>query len=300
MHKSVIIVSALSLLVLGGCAPTQDYNTLQNQVTQQNQTIQQLNMQLSGVQPAQADTWSQVQGLRQEMAALRGQVDTLNHALTQVGGAQAMAETLARHDRALRLIETQLALDLQLTTAAVPGAMPGSVPGAATGTLGGADTGLAPSVAPGTTMTTPPTSAITPPPAAANPAKPAATADTAQALYDTGMKAFNDRRYPQALTAFTDFTKTYGDHNLVSNAWFWQGESNYQMKNYAAAALAYEQVISKYANSNKGPASYLKQGMSFLQLKKKDAAKERLNQLITKFPKAPEAIRAKQVLAENP
>ena len=107
------------------------------------------------------------------------------------------------------------------------------------------------------------------------------------------------RNQEAAHKSFSDFTKTYSKHQLTSNAWFWQGECNYQMKNYAGAALAYENVIAGFPNSSKAPASYLKQGMSFLQLGKKAAAKQRLRELTKKFPKAPEASRAKQVIKEN-
>ena len=281
----------LAPLALAGCTGmNNDYDVLKAQVTQHEQALQQLNMQLSGVQPAQADTWSQVQSMRQEVASLRGEVDTLSHSFNQAGGAQAMSDMLARHDRALRLIETQLAMNLQLDDPAGP-ALPGApaMPGNA---------GLPITAAPGTAVppaVTPSTPVRTP---AAPAVKPGAT-DTAQALYDSGMASFNNRRYEQALKAFTDFTSAYPQNKLVSNAWFWQGESNYQMKNYAAAALAYEKVISGFPNSNKAPASYLKQGLSFLQLGKKDAARERLSQLIKKYPKAPEATRARQEMQTN-
>ena len=251
--------------------------------------MKQLNMQLSGVQPAQADTWSQVQSMRQEIASLRGEEDTMSHSFTQAGGAQAMADMLARHDRALRLIEPQLAMDLQLDDAAA--GLPATSPAGTPGTVLPGSTipaATAPSTPASTTVTTPPSAPVDP-----------GTVDMAQALYDSGMTAFNDRRYDQALKAFTDFTGAYPQHKLVSNAWFWQGECNYQMTNYAAAALAYEKVISGFPNSNKAPASYLKQGMSFLQLGKKDAARERLNQLIAKYPKAPEATRARQEIQNN-
>lgn len=276
-------ILALASLALAGCTGmTGDYDVLKAQVTQHEQALQQLNMQLSGVQPAQADTWSQVQSMRQEIASLRGEVDTMSHAFTQAGGAQAMSAMLARHDRALRLIETQLAMNLQLDNPS-PG-LPMTSP---VGTPAPAPLGT-----PVTTPSAPGTPAVTP---SANPG----LKDTAQALYDSGMTAFNERRYEQALKAFTDFTGAYPQNKLVSNAWFWQGECNYQMKNYAAAALAYEKVIAGFPNSNKAPAAYLKQGMSFLQLGKKDAARERLNQLIQKYPKAPEATRARQEIQNN-
>lgn len=53
---------------------------MQMRLNQQEQQIRLLNSQLSGVQPAQADTWAQVQSLRQEMSAVKGQIDDFNNA----------------------------------------------------------------------------------------------------------------------------------------------------------------------------------------------------------------------------
>ena len=277
-------LALLSLpLMLTACVTSSEHNALQAQVNQ-------MNRQMSSSQTNQADSWSQLMELRQEVAELRGQLDTLNYALQRAGGAQKMADTLAVHDRALHLLESQMALDLQLT--AEPEAQPG-MPGADAMAAGGMQT-----MQPASPTLTP---AV--PVAPATPAAPAVqqqnNVDMAQALYDNGMKSFNSRQYQAALRSFSDFTKTYPKNKLVSNAWFWQGECQYQMKNYAEAALAYENVISGYPNSVKAPASYLKQGMAFLQLNKKAAAKQRLTELTRKFPKAPEATRAKQVISQN-
>lgn len=284
-------LALLSLpLMLTACVTTGEHNALQAQVNQ-------INRQVSSSQTNQADSWSQLMELRQEVSELRGQIDTLNYALQRAGGAQKMADTLAMHDRALRLLESQMALDLQLdgdpsAQAGMAGGMTG-IPG--TDPMAGASM-----------PQTQPNAGIAPaaPVAPAAPAAGAAPAaqqnvDMAQALYDNGMKSFNSRQYQAALRSFSDFTKTYPKNKLISNAWFWQGECQYQMKNYAEAALAYENVISGYPNSVKAPASYLKQGMAFLQLDKKAAAKQRLNELVRKFPKAPEATRAKQIISQN-
>lgn len=272
-------VALLSLpLMLTACVTSSEHNALQAQVNQ-------INRQVSSSQTNQADSWSQLMDLRQEVSELRGQLDTLNYALQRAGGAQKMADTLAVHDRALRLLESQMALDLQLG-----GEQPGQ-PGADASAVPGVQQPVAPAVAAAP--------AAQPQAPASAAAQPAANVDMAQALYDNGMKSFNSRNYQAALRSFSDFTKTYPKNKLVSNAWFWQGECQYQLKNYAEAALAYENVISGYPNSVKAPASYLKQGMSFLQLNKKAAAKQRLTELTRKFPKAPEATRAKQVISQN-
>ena len=264
-------------LMLTACVSTSDHKALQAQVSQ-------MNRQMNTSQTSQADSWSQLLELRQEVAELRGQIDTLNNALKKVGGAEKLAETQMVHGRALHLLESQMALDLQL-----------GAPASDTSTLDG---GAIPEALNGIPVMAPSTDTAPVAPAAV-PAQPAKPANMAQALYDNGMDLFNTRQYQEALKSFSDFTKAYPKHQLTSNAWFWQGECNYQMKNFAAAALAYENVIAGFPNSVKAPASYLKQGMAFLQLGKKAAAKQRLRELTKKFPKAPEASRAKQIIKQN-
>ena len=60
MKKPYIFPLLLGSLVLTGCANGQ-IDAMQMRLNQQEQQIRLLNSQLSGVQPAQADTWAQVQ-----------------------------------------------------------------------------------------------------------------------------------------------------------------------------------------------------------------------------------------------
>ncbi len=277
--KKLHISALLAISMLSACTSSSGGGNLEFVVNENTRAIHQLQAQVANVQPAQADSWSQIQALRQEMAALRGALDNLQNSTAHLGGIPQLGNILARHDRALRLIETQLAMDLQLDKQA------SNIP---------MQNQFAPTEQSNTENITTPTPNKNP---SNNPAvNPNATADTAQALYDSGINSFNNREYQKGLNAFKDFTNVYSSHKLVSNAWFWQGECQYQLKNYAGAALAYEKVISQFPNSNKAPACYLKQAMSFIELKKKDAAKQRLNELVTIYPKAAEAKRAKQIL----
>ena len=268
MKKPYIFPLLLGSLVLTGCANGQ-IDAMQMRLNQQEQQIRLLNSQLSGVQPAQADTWAQVQSLRQEMSAVKGQIDDFNNAT----------------EAALQAIATQFGMELPV--AAVPGA-PGAAPGMPDATAA-APVPAAPVMQP---------QAAAPAPQQAAP-QTQAQGDIAKALYDNGVQSFNARNYKQALKSFSDFTDTYGKHKLVSNAWFWRGECNYQLGNFPAAALDYEQVISKYGSSGKAASAYLKQGMCFIKAGKKDAAKVRLQELIKKFPKSPEATRATQLMKDN-
>lgn len=285
MHYSKIVRKNafffVSIFLMSGCVSQQQIDGMQAQLRRQDQQIQQLNAQLSGVQPAQADTWAQVQSLRQEMGSVRGQIDDFNNATGDMGGLNGLALMVRQNRSALKSLETQFALDLKLDDAGMPGSgAGGAVPGGV---------GVPPAVAP----TTVAPATTTPAPSA-----PRSQKDTATALYDAGIQAFNSRNYQDALNSFRDFTTTYPQHKLTSNAWFWRGESEFALGNYAAAALAYEEVISKFPSSGKAASSYLKQGMSFSRTGKKDAAKFRLDELIKKFPKSAEATRAKQVLKE--
>lgn len=261
--------------LLGGCVSQSQVDAMQARINQQEQEIQQLTAQLSGVQPAQADTWAQVQSLRGEMGSVRGQIDDFNTATAPVGGLAGLAQRVARHEQALHAIQTQFALDLQLEQ---PG-MGGNASG--TAQVAGQNVGQAPQTGTAAVQT---------------PQTKQEQKDTATALYDAGIAAFNVRKYQDALNAFSDFTETYPKHRLVSNAWFWRGESNFQLGNFPAAALDYEQVISKHPSSGKASQAYLKQGMSFIKTDKKDAAKFRLEELVKKFPKSPEAARAQNLL----
>lgn len=272
IFRTACALFALSLL--GACAPRSDVDALQSRVRHQDQQLQQL-------QPVQADTWAQMQAIRQEVAALRGQMEELQSA----GGARAVVEKVNKHDAALRQVESALALNFNLDA-------PGGYGPAGGGYGAQGPLAYNAPAAGGQEMPDPP---MQPEPVAVQ----AAPKDTATALYEAGVSSYRSRNYQQALRSFTDFTKTYPNHKLAGNAWFEAGESNFQLNRFADAALAYNTVITKYASSQKAPAAYLKQGIAFSKLGQKEAADARMKELIRKFPNSPEASRAKQIMQQN-
>lgn len=274
-----LLVLPILIFALCGCANNQgQIRNMQLTIDQQTQQIQQLKSQLSGVQPAQADTWAQLQSLRQEMASVKGQIDDFNNATSSFGGISSLAQRINRHEQALQAIQTRFDLDLNLDQPVAGGINP-------------PQTVTQANSVPSPVVSTPPVQQP-----AKSTAPQEATSDIAKSLYDSGIESFNARKFKDSANAFSDFTKTYPKHRLAGNAWFWLGESNFQTKNYAEAALNYNQVIDNYASSGKLASAYLKQGMCFINTKKTDAAKYRLNELIQKFPKSAEATRAKELL----
>lgn len=288
------------------------------------QRVQQQDSQLRQLQPAQAEMWNQVQALRQEVQALKGQV----YDLQQVGGARAVVERLNKHDAALRQVETSMALNLDLgdplpalpaaSAAPAPAAAPSLADGwgqtsatapqstaaagtgetwgqpspalTATATTGAAAAGTAAAVDQSTTWGQP-----TPQPQQA----PVAKKDVSMALYDAGINAFTNRKYEEAQRSFSDFVKNYPNHTMTAEAQYHLAECYFQRNQFADAALAYDTVITKYGNSSRAPGAYLKQGICFSKIKQTAAAKARLQELIKKYPNSPEAARAKTFLKTN-
>lgn len=292
-HLAVALLLPACAVVMGaGCVRQNDYDVLQQRVQMQDQQLRQ-------IQPAQADVWAQVQAMRQELNAFKGQMDDLQSA----GGARALVDRVNRHDAALRQVESSLALNLNLDAPLSPPVAGGGYP-VPFGAEGEGTPSLSPEeaqAAMGAVTPAPPLSGnmvIAPQQHAPTPPPPSKK-DMATALFDAGMAAFNARRYQEAERSFSDFAKTYPNDKQIASAWYYIGECHFQGNNFADAALAYDTVITKYPTSSRAPGAYLKQGIAFSKLKQSAAAKARMQELIKKFPHSAEAARAKNFLQTN-
>lgn len=305
----------LGTLLLGGCAASGGQNL--------EQRVQQHDAQLRQLQPNQADTWNQMQAMRQELNALKGQMDDLNNA----GGARALVDRVRRHDAALRQVNTSMALNLDLgepmSAAGGVSALPQPVMPAG-GMADGAATGQAPGAAPAVQAVSMggaagsyglPPDGQTAAGAAAVPAqapgestwgqadpKPVVQVpqkDISLALFDAGVNAYNARKYDEAQRSFTDFLKNYKGHSQAAEAQYYLAECYFQRNQFADAALAYDKVIKQYPKSSSAPGAYLKQGICFSKINQTAAAKARMQEVISKYPNTPEAARAKSFLKTN-
>ena len=301
---SLLLVLGLLATSVSGCANRND--EMEAQLMQHDAQIRQM-------QPVQADSWNQVQALREEVQDLRGQIADLR----RIGGSAVLVDKLNRHDAALRQIETSMALQFDLGDPIAPVQQSGvaaqqQVPnfgqdaGAATSltqasaadntsSYGGIGGGTAAAAATGAAAA----SASTWGQATPKPEQPKAQKDMTVALYDAGVNAFKARKYTEAQRSFSDFLKNYGSDSKAPQAQYYLAECYFQTNQFADAALAYDTVITKYPSSSKAPGAYLKQGICFGKLKQTKAARARMNELIKKYPKSPEAARAKTFLKTN-
>ncbi len=305
MNKHCLLIISLLMIGLAGCMPSSRSSSggsggesLDQQVYRHDQEIKAMRSQFGQVDqvlPAQAEMWSQTQTMRQEMNQMHGALDDIQRNIASAGNMGQLAERVNRLEIVVRRMAAQLgvdssALDAPLPEASTPAPYPPSGNSGNYGQPAGPATATPP-VAP------PP--ATTPPPPPASAGQGDGVVDTATALYDSGIKAFDERRYNDAMKSFNDFSQNFPQHKLASNALFWEGESYYQVKDYANAAMAYQEVIQKFPGSNKYLSALLKQGMALYFAGKKDAAKVRLDELVANYPKSPEASRAKQFMQTN-
>ena len=105
-----ILTLACAALPLSGCVGGSTSSGGGSSNLSVEQQVQQHDMQLRQMQPAQADAWNQLQTLRQEVNTLKGQLDDIQNA----GGAHALVARVRAHDEALRQVERSMALNLNL------------------------------------------------------------------------------------------------------------------------------------------------------------------------------------------
>lgn len=206
---------------------------------------------------------SELEGLRSETAALRGQLETLRFETENSDSRQR--ELYVDIDRRLQALET----------APRAFAPPPSVPPSAAG---------APSLG------APPDE---PPPAVA--ARPAGS--DAQ-NYQTAFDLVSARRYDEAGAAFETFLEQFPTSPLADNAQYWLAETFYVRGRYQDGLAAFRKVIEQYPQSAKVPDALLKVGYCQQELGDRDAARTSLQEVMRQFPDTTAARLASQRLGQ--
>ena len=126
---------------------------------------------------------------------------------------------------------------------------------------------------------------------------PTPPAAPVEELYKAAYTDYMAARYPVAQAEFSDVIKSYPDHTLSGNAFYYLGEMNYRATKYAAAASDYDKVLEQFPDNNKIPAAHLHKGQALIALKQNDAGVRELRALIQRFPNSPEAAQARSKLS---
>lgn len=281
----------LSCLCLSACAfGSASDSTLEQRVQQQD-------IQLKQMRPQQADAWNQIQAMKQEIDSLKGQLNELNNA----GGAKAIADRVRQHDAALRQVDNNMALNLDLGSPMpitqaqpvyVPPADPNDLP--ATGISGVRPTGAPDSTAygaarvavPDNTASAPPGSAPQPNGSYGLPAEPDQTATLNQSQIAAPSEATWGQADPQPQVPAPTPQKD------ISLALFDAGVNSYNARDYAAASRSFSDFLKNYpSHTQTAEAQYYLAECDFQRNQFPEAALA-FDTVIKKYPKsssAPEA-----------
>ncbi len=95
---------------------------------------------------------------------------------------------------------------------------------------------------------------------------------------------------------FNNFISNFPKSKLVSNAYFWIGETYFARKEYPKAIDYYDIILTKFRTSKKIPSALLKEGLAFYQLNDNEGAKIFLEKVINDYPDTNQAAYAKKYI----
>jgi tol-pal system protein YbgF len=213
---------------------------------------------------------NQLEQLRSETAALRGDIEQLRHDTDAAASRQK--ELYVDVDKRLQSLE-----QAERGASLAPPPLP------------------TPSTAPASSAP-----ASSPPPRAPA-AGGAATAGpkagvTDKQAYQTAFDLLQARKYDEAAKAFTQFLSGYASSPLADNAQYWLAQSHYVQRQFNVALPEFQKVIDKYPQSSKLPDALLKVGYCQSELGNKNAARTALQQVMKQFPDTTAARLATQQL----
>jgi tol-pal system protein YbgF len=117
-----------------------------------------------------------------------------------------------------------------------------------------------------------------------------------EATYKEAFDKFQQGAFEEAAVKFSDFINAYPGTPLVSNAYYWLGESYLGLKNYEKAIVNFQEVIDKYPKSDKASRALLSQAEAFSSVKDVKSSKTILKKVIELYPKTEEAAIAERKL----
>lgn len=104
--------------------------------------------------------------------------------------------------------------------------------------------------------------------------------------YDEAFKFLRMNKYDEAADSFKDFIDNNADSELVSNAYYWLGETFYVKENYEKSAFNFLQGYKKLPKGNKAAENLLKLALSLDKMKKKKESCATFGKLLSEFPES--------------
>jgi tol-pal system protein YbgF len=107
---------------------------------------------------------------------------------------------------------------------------------------------------------------------------------SADELYASAMSFIKKKDFAQALKQLDVFAKTYPQHTLAANAFYWSGEVQLVEGNFDLAIRQFKTVVDHHPKHNKAADSHYKLAVSYDRSGDAVKAKEMLQQVIKQYP----------------
>jgi len=120
-----------------------------------------------------------------------------------------------------------------------------------------------------------------------------------QRAYDAALDQFKRGDYQGAITGFAAFVKSNPKSVLAPSAQYWIGNAHFARKDYKAAVASQRQLLLAWPDSPKVPDALLNVASAQSELGDSAAARRTLEELIGKFPQSDAAAKAKQRLGQR-
>lgn len=253
MHKSIASLAIAAALVAAAPVSAQRAS-LADRVA--------LLEQQAGNNQANLDLLRQVNLLKDEVQALRSQIEELTH-------AQEQSRETARAQ--------YLDLDGRLNRMQGGGAV-SSAPALPAGSpVDEATTGVQDTLS---TDSLPSDSA----PSVYGDAGTLAQGEREREAYDAAFDALKNGQYAESARLFQSFLGRYPSGSYAPNALYWLGESYYVTQNYPLAQQQFQALLDRYPTHDKAPGSLLKVGLSQQGQQQIEAAERTLIEVTTRYP----------------
>lgn len=112
---------------------------------------------------------------------------------------------------------------------------------------------------------------------------------TDKKLYDLALAALKDKKFEEAEKQFAIFVENYSQSPLISNAYFWYGESFFRRNIFDKATIYYLKGYKQAPRGQKAADTLLKLAIALGELGKKQEACGVIAKLESEFPNRPAA-----------
>lgn len=101
-----------------------------------------------------------------------------------------------------------------------------------------------------------------------------------KAAYQAAFDLIRNKRYDDAIAAFSTFVQDYPRGDYTGNAFYWLGEVQLVKANYQNALTAFGSLLDRYPNHRKVPDAKYKLGKVYRELGDKDKARRILQEVV--------------------